>query len=133
MRDAVKNLQDAGFKTSDLDAYVIMGLPDQQLSEIIESIIFVNDLGVQTRLASFSPIPGTLDFERAVRAGTIAWDIDPLLTNKSIFPLADENINYETYRKVRVFSQMMNESAKRGLRLFSDKHIGETLKSILQG
>jgi radical SAM superfamily enzyme YgiQ (UPF0313 family) len=132
MINAVRNLVQAGYSASDLEAYVIMGLPGQSLDEILKSIIFVNNLGVQVKLASFSPIPKTRDFERAVRMGKIAEDIDPLLTNKTIFPLKGPELNYETFRKVRIFSHMLNDAAKREMAPFAINPIGNSLRKILR-
>lgn len=131
MKTAVRNLIGAGFKSSDLEAYVIMGLPGQSLDEILESIIYVNNLGVQVKLASYSPIPGTLDFQRAVKSGAIPEDIDPLLTNKTIFPLKDKLLDYDTYRNVRVLTQLLNETSQRNLSPFSDNKIGNSLRRII--
>ena len=132
MQQAVSYLTAAGYAPQKLDAYVIMGLPDQDLEEVLGSMIFVNNLGVQIRLASYSPIPGTRDFSRAVAAEQISPDIDPLLTNKSIFPLCKGEDGYNTYRKIRVFSQVLNNAAEKDLRLFADPEIGSGIKSVLE-
>ena len=128
---AVENLVAAGYKPGQLESYVLMGLPDQSLEEVIASVLFVHNLGVQVRLASFSPIPGTREFDRAVAAGKIPADIDPLLTNKTIFPLRDEHFNYQTFRKVREFTQILNQAAQRGLRLFTDPLLGRQVRKIV--
>jgi hypothetical protein len=109
-----------------------MGLPEQTIDEILDSIIFVNNLGVQVKLASFSPIPKTKDFERAVVAGLISEDIDPLLTNKTIFPLKSPELDYDTFRKIRNFSQMLNEAAKKNMAPFANDTIGKSLRRILK-
>lgn len=132
MVSAVQNLQQAGYLAKDLEAYIIMGLPQQTLDEVIESMLFVNNLGVRIKLASYSPIPGTLDFQRAVDAGMIQPDIDPLLTNKTIFPLKNTDLDYDTFRKVRIFGQLLNEGAEKDLRLFGNNAIGRSLKNILE-
>ncbi len=38
------------------------------------------------RLAHYSPIPGTPDWETLVRRGALAADADPLLHNKTVGP-----------------------------------------------
>ncbi len=131
MTQAVHNLVAAGYKAAELEAYVLMGLPEQSLEEVIASIIFVNNLGVQVKLASFSPIPGTLEFQRAVEKGLIPEDVDPLLTNKSIYPLADPQGSFEQFRKIRTFAMVLNESAKRGLRMFDDRPFNITIKNVM--
>ena len=120
---AVENLVKAGYSASDIDAYVIMGLPEQSLDEILNSIIFVNNLGVQVKLASFSPIPRTKDFERAIASGKISRDIDPLLTNNTIFPLKSPELDYETFREIRIFSHILNDAAKKGMSPFANNPI----------
>lgn len=133
MINAIKNLLEAGYKAKDLEVYVLMGLPDQSIEEIIASIIFLHNLGVQIRLASFSPIPGTKEFEKAVEHGYIKKDIDPLLTNKTIFPLNNEIISYESYRKIRTFSQILNQAAMQELSLFKDHTIGSAVRNVVKG
>jgi radical SAM superfamily enzyme YgiQ (UPF0313 family) len=132
MEMAVKNLVKAGYSKGDLEAYVIMGLPDQDLTEILASMIFINNLGLQVRPASFSPIPGTLDFSRSVKMGLIDRDVDPLLTNKSIFPLQNQNLDYNTFGRIRMLGQLMNESAQKQFALFTDTKIGPVLSKILK-
>jgi radical SAM superfamily enzyme YgiQ (UPF0313 family) len=78
---AVTHLQAAGFTSPDLAAYLLAGLPGQALSEVEASIRFVHRLGVQAKLALFSPIPGTPDGDRALPAGA-----DPLLHNNTVYP-----------------------------------------------
>jgi radical SAM superfamily enzyme YgiQ (UPF0313 family) len=132
MINAVNRLKEVGFKAKDLEAYILMGLPDQDLEEVLSSIIFVHNLGVQIRLASFSPIPGTREFDRAVAKKLITPNIDPLLTNKSIYPLHSSGEEFDTYRKLRIFSQLMNEAANKNFAPFIDKSIGMSLKSVLR-
>ncbi len=128
---AVGYLTEAGYRPKDLEAYVLMGLPGQDLSEVIASIVFVHSLGVRVSLASFSPIHGTREFDKAVQAGLISADIDPLLTNKSIFPLSGPHFSYESFRKIRTFTQTLNEAALRGLSLFTDTLIGADVRRIV--
>jgi len=132
MINAVENLEKAGYERSKIEAYALMGLPGQDINEIISTMIFLNNLGVQIKLASFSPIPGTLDFDRAVESGSIAKDIDPLLTNKSIFPLSDDRINYDTFKKIRTFSQVLNFAAQKNLKPFYDADITKALNTVLK-
>jgi radical SAM superfamily enzyme YgiQ (UPF0313 family) len=132
MTEAVGHLIRAGFKARDIEAYVLMGLPDQTLQEIISSIIFIHNLGLQIKLASFSPIPGTLEFERAVTKGYIEKDIDPLLTNKTIYPLHNEQMTMEIFRQIRVLAQILNQAALQGLSLFDGRDIGRAVLKVIK-
>jgi radical SAM superfamily enzyme YgiQ (UPF0313 family) len=132
MVSAIEHLTAVGFNPNDIEAYIIMGLPDQEVDEVISSIIFINNLGVKVRLASYSPIPGTLDFSRAVDNDLISPDIDPLLTNKSIFPLQSGPDNYEVYRNLRTFAEVLNSAADKHLAPFANEKIVPGLKKVLR-
>ena len=132
MVQAVKNLKSAGYHPREIESYVIMGLPGQTLEEVVASIIFVNNLGVIVRLASFSPIHGTVEFDRAVQAGLIPEDMDPLLTNKTIFSMRNPTISYETLRKIRKFAAIMNEAAKNEIALFNNEKLGLAVKKVVR-
>ena len=84
--DAVARLKAAGFEGRDIGVYILMGLPGQPLHEIAEGIGFVHSLGVHANIALYTPIPGTTEWTRAVQAGVIDPDADPLLHNNSIYP-----------------------------------------------
>lgn len=117
MTRAVQNLTRAGFKASQLETYVIMGLPAQPLEEVIETMLYANSLGVLIRLASFSPIPGTVDYQKAVQEGMFPEDADPLLTNKTLLPLFRTREAYEKFRLISQFASMLNDGARKGMRL----------------
>jgi radical SAM superfamily enzyme YgiQ (UPF0313 family) len=78
---AIAYLKAAGFGPTELGAYVLAGLPDQPLAEVEATVRFVQALGVQAKLALFSPIPGTPDGDLALPA-----DADPLLHNDTVYP-----------------------------------------------
>jgi hypothetical protein len=86
---AVAHLRAAGFDPGKLGAYILAGLPGQPLSEVEATVRFVHRLGVQAKLALFSPIPGTTDGDRALPASA-----DPLLHNNTVYPylLGDEYV-----------------------------------------
>lgn len=101
---AIEKLANAGYKRSDIEVYVLMGLPKQPKEEVIESIDFVHKLGATVRLASYSPIHRTADFEKAVECGLIDQSIDPLLTNKTIYTLAGESEGALLQRELREYA-----------------------------
>ena len=119
MTRAVQHLVTAGFQPHELETYIIAGLPNQPLDEVIETILYANSLGVQIRLSSFSPIPGTVDYDRAVENGHFPATADPLLTNKTIIPLARTRQAYERFHHLSQFTHMLNQGATRGVKLFA--------------
>jgi len=106
---AVRLLFDAGFDRSQIGAYVLMGLPDQEIPEVLDSMCFVLDLGIKISLASYSPIPGTGSWNEAVQQGYFQEDVDPLLTNNSIFPMKSNDIPFEAFVELGTLSAIANQ------------------------
>ncbi len=118
---AVINLEKAGYHRKSLEAYVLMGLPNQPLEEVCRSIRFVRSLGIKSRLASFSPIPGTVEFNRAVENGLFPADADPLLTNKTIYPLYRTASDSRRFQQIRDLANALNAEVERGVNTVSGK------------
>jgi radical SAM superfamily enzyme YgiQ (UPF0313 family) len=130
---AVENLVRAGYQRNELEAYVLMGLPGQSLAEIIASMIFINNLGLRLHLASYSPIPNTVEFKRACSAGLIREDMDPLLANKTIFPLqAATPADYETDNKIRLFAHLLNDASRKNFAPFAGSAFGAALQGVVK-
>jgi radical SAM superfamily enzyme YgiQ (UPF0313 family) len=83
---AVHYLKEAGFGAEQITGYVLMGLPGQSMGEVMDSIEFVHDCGALVQITTYSLIPGTKEWERAVSDGYINAGADPLLHNDSIYP-----------------------------------------------
>jgi radical SAM superfamily enzyme YgiQ (UPF0313 family) len=83
---ALSHLKHAGYRPSEINVYLMVGLPDQEAEGVRESIRKVQSLGARPRLAYFSPVPGTKTWDSLVTKGLIQSDIDPLLHNKLAFP-----------------------------------------------
>ncbi|MFC2169158.1 B12-binding domain-containing radical SAM protein [Acidobacteriota bacterium] len=86
LEKALANLEKAGYNRKKINVYLIMGLPEQRISGIKESILQVQRLGAQPRLTFFSPLPGTKDWKKIVEKGHMDRETDPLLQNKLTFP-----------------------------------------------
>jgi radical SAM superfamily enzyme YgiQ (UPF0313 family) len=83
-RNAVDALFSAGYTAADTGAYILAGLPRQTMEEVVETAEFVLESGVAVKPALFSPVPGTVEFDRAVEAGMIRRCDDPVLQNNSL-------------------------------------------------
>jgi len=125
---AVQNLTCAGFQAKDIETYIIMGLPNQPIEEVIDTILYANALGVQVRLAVFSPIPGTKDYDRAVQKGNFPPNADPLLTNKTIIPLFRTKEAYCTFHHIAHRTQKLNASSQGKGERYSEKQFRMDLK-----
>lgn len=116
LKYAVINLKLAGFQLKKICAYVLMGLPGQDIEEVIKSILFVYGLGIKISLASFSPIPGTKYWDESVRMEKIYNDIDPVLTNNSIFPLNPDKFHeFVSLRSIVSFGNQIISTGKNPL------------------
>jgi radical SAM superfamily enzyme YgiQ (UPF0313 family) len=85
-RRAVECLQKAGFARPQIGAYLLVGLPDQSLAEIKQSISVVKQSQAIPILAHYSPIPQTELWAKAVVASRYPLQDDPIYTNNAIQP-----------------------------------------------
>jgi radical SAM superfamily enzyme YgiQ (UPF0313 family) len=127
---SVRLLREAGFDATGLGAYVIMGLPDQSLGEVAHSLASVFSLGIRISLASFSPIPGTPSHADAVRAGILAADSDPLLTNPYAFLTMSRPAEYSKFVRLRTLAADGNGMLKLGRRPMNDAAFRKALREI---
>ena len=132
LTNALNALESAGFRRKDIDVYVIMGLPGQSLDEVVNSMIFVTSLGAKVRLTSYSPIPGTLDWDRSIAFYNIPIDRDPLLANNSIFPLSRENFEAETFQRIRNLAKVLNYGLDHEINLFNNSSMARIVASNFQ-
>jgi radical SAM superfamily enzyme YgiQ (UPF0313 family) len=84
---AIHRLKKQGFTKKDIGVYLMYGLPGQDFGEIRAGIGLLKSLDVHIHLAEFSPIPGTQAWNDLIEGGVISNDIDPLLTNNTVFTL----------------------------------------------
>jgi len=105
---AVKFLKKAGYDSSEIGIYLLMGLPDQSFEEIKESIHFAHSLKVRVYLEEFSPIPGTVEYIRA----KLDENLDPLWHNNSVFPLYKGRENYERFQRLKDLNHQLNKGWK---------------------
>ncbi|MFQ6081812.1 MAG: B12-binding domain-containing radical SAM protein [Candidatus Aminicenantia bacterium] len=110
---ALTNLEKAGYKRKEIEVYLIVGLPDQKKEEIEESIYYVYRLGAKSRLAYFSPIPGTSEWEKLVEKELISPEADPLLHNKLAFSYITGSILPSEFEYLKNLSFQLNSKIDR--------------------
>jgi radical SAM superfamily enzyme YgiQ (UPF0313 family) len=98
---AVKYLKRAGYSSEEIGVYVMVGLPEQRVGEIEESIAFVKDTGAKPVLVEYSPIPHTPLFEKAKRVSQFDLENEPLFHNNSILPCQWEGFTTADYRRLK--------------------------------
>jgi hypothetical protein len=109
----------------------MMGLPHQRIAEVIETIAYANGLGVLVRLASYSPVPGTRDFQRALEAGLLPQNPDPLLTNKTVMPLCRTQQAYSLYQALRRCTNQLNDNLRHTGRPVKSHRLREQLSAAI--
>jgi len=95
-RRAARYLKEAGFEKHQVGAYLLMGLPGQELPSVERSIRAVQETEITPILAYYSPIPHTAMWQTAVAASRYDLEADPIFTNNSIIPCQNEAFNWET-------------------------------------
>ena len=105
-KKAVDYLLKARFKTSQIGAYLLIGLPGQNLQEIVDSIRFVIDCGAHPRLAKFSAIPGTKIWSEAKSHFNLKGDIDPLFHNDALLPYLSPDITIKAYQQMKSIAKI---------------------------
>ena len=115
LETAIRLLREAGYHPWEIEVYILMGLPQQPFSEVLDSAHFVSSLGCQIRLACWSPIPGTGEWKRAVAQGCLDPDSDPLRHNESCYPMASSAEEFAEYHRIRSYVKNMNKALVSGL------------------
>ncbi len=101
----VKILLQEGFSSQQIRAYLLIGLPGQNLPKIIDSINFVIDNGIKPYLAKYSPIPGTKLWKRIIKEYGWQEPVDPLWHNDALMPYCSPYINNRQYQKIKMLIQ----------------------------
>lgn len=83
---AVAVLKQAGFKREQIGAYLLCGLPDQNLDDVERSILLVKQIGIVPILAYYTPIPHTPMWKDAVKYSRFDLETEPLFTNNALIP-----------------------------------------------
>jgi radical SAM superfamily enzyme YgiQ (UPF0313 family) len=108
--EAVSHLHAAGYGPAELGAYILAGLPGQMLAEVEDTVEYVHRLGLQAKLALFSPIPGTQDGDRALAPGA-----DPLLHNNTVHPYMLGSDYSRELQRIKQVAREGNSALLRGL------------------
>ena len=90
-QETITNFNKAGFSPSEIEVYLLVGLPGQSYREIEGSIDFIIKLGTKPLLAEYSPLPGTSLWKEAIRSSCFNLKKEPLFQNNSILPCQSEN------------------------------------------
>ncbi len=95
---AVRYLFEAGFKGSEIGAYILMGLPGQSVDSVVETVRLVDRAGVFPYLAEYSPLPHTELWDTAVKKSGYDLVSEPLFHNNTLVPCWDDSQKKEIPR-----------------------------------
>jgi radical SAM superfamily enzyme YgiQ (UPF0313 family) len=99
--DAVGYFRDAGFSPGQVGAYLLAGLPGQEVSAVEASIAVVKQAGITPVIAHYTPIPHTPMWAAAVAASRYDLAADPIYTNNAILPCRSETFSWEVLARLK--------------------------------
>jgi len=104
----VEILREAGFSKNNITAYVLGGLPEQYWQNVERSIKTVSDTGIRVSLAEYSPVPGTVLWEKSTELCPFPLEKEPLFHNNSFFPMKWEGYTVENMKYLKSLIRMLN-------------------------
>ncbi len=102
---AVRCLKESGFHTRQIVAYLLMGLPGQDRSEVEAAVHAIKGLGVTPYLSEYSPIPGTELWNEAVACSRYDLEGEPLTHNNTALPCLSENLTWEDANRLKLLAR----------------------------
>lgn len=79
------------------------------MSEVTEGTEFLKSLAVKIYLAEFSPVRGTRAWNELVLDGTIDDELDPLLTNNTVFSFLYSGYDLRAVQSLKLRVKAYNE------------------------
>ena len=84
LKEKVEMLQHAGFTSEQTGVYLLCGLPGQTVDEVEKTIEIVAEIGARPYLSEFSPVPGTVLYEKHRSESLLDFHSEPLYQNNSV-------------------------------------------------
>ncbi|CCK82393.1 MULTISPECIES: B12-binding domain-containing radical SAM protein [Desulfobacula] len=89
--NAIAHLKAAGFEEKQIGAYLLCGLPGQNLDDVEASVQVVKHAGIIPVLAYYTPIPHTPMWSDAVKQSKFNLLEHPVFTNNTLFPCVNSS------------------------------------------
>ncbi|MEW5734546.1 MAG: B12-binding domain-containing radical SAM protein [Thermodesulfobacteriota bacterium] len=99
--DAARSLLAAGFHQKNAGAYLLWGLPGQDVEEALAAVIMVKQAGLKPVLALYTPIPHTALWEAACKSSRYDLAADPVFTNNAVFPCREQGFSFREIHLLR--------------------------------
>jgi len=94
----------AGYKPGEVGAYILVGLPGQEVGDVEKDINSLWDMGLRPYIAEYSPIPGTPLFAESVSVSRYDLEGEPLTQNNSILPCATDKFTLDDLQRLKEMS-----------------------------
>jgi radical SAM superfamily enzyme YgiQ (UPF0313 family) len=91
----------AGFSPSQIGAYILFGLPEQDNRSVEAAIDLARSHGIRPHLAQYSPIPGTSLFAKATAHSPYPVAHEPLFQNNALWPCVPGGFTWERQERWR--------------------------------
>ena len=104
--NSIKFLIDAGFTEEEIGVYILAGLPGQSYEEVMETVRILKNYPCKIKIAEYSPIPGTVDFEISKKLYPELPLDNPLFQNNTIFPLWNFPDKWEKINKLKEYKNL---------------------------
>ena len=98
---AARHLKAAGFDGRQIGAYLLCGLPGQNLDKLESSIRFVKKTGILPVLAYYTPIPHTPLWAEAVQNSRYDLLQHPVFTNNTLFPCVRSDLDLKRISQLK--------------------------------
>jgi radical SAM superfamily enzyme YgiQ (UPF0313 family) len=108
--EAVSILKGAGFSSKDIGAYILAGLPGQNTDTIKRDMEFVAANKVLIKPANYSPIPGTVEFEKISADKRDLITAEPLMQNETYYMAINPEYGYAENEKMKLFAASLNQN-----------------------
>ncbi|MCE5248858.1 radical SAM protein [bacterium] len=127
---AVDALFNAGYSAREVGSYMLAGLPGQTVEEVLDTAEFILRSGITVKPALFSPVPGTVEFHRAVKAGMIREDSDPVLHNNTLRAVDFWSEGERGYSEFRELITLANKQLENGMKAFDDRFVSDGFEKL---
>ena len=97
----IRVLKEAGFKKKQIGAYILVGLPGQSTSDVVDTIQTVKSAGALPIMAYYTPIPHTALWEEALASSRYDLALDPIFTNNAVLPCQKEPFSWEMLKRLK--------------------------------
>ena len=105
----VETLEKSGFSKNKITAYILGGLPEQRWQDVERSIKTASDTGIRVSLAEYSPVPGTVLWQKSIELCPFPLEKEPLFHNNSFFPMKWEGYTLENMKYLKSMVQKLNK------------------------